>query len=114
MLIRKTDAMQKVLEARIGAERVQPEIGTLLAGAVAFPNWSRDGSYIYFHTYGSDPSLYRVRVSDRKLEKIVSLKGMRLTIGMFGTWCGLALDDSPVVLRDVGSQEIYALDLQFQ
>jgi hypothetical protein len=42
----------------------------------------------------------------------VSLKGLRLTIGPFGTWCGLALDDSPVVLRDVGSQEIYALDLQ--
>ena len=27
-------------------------------------------------------------------------------------WCGLALDNSPLVLRDVGSQEIYALDLQ--
>ncbi len=38
--------------------------------------------------------------------------GMRSTIGMFGTWSGLALDDSPVVLRDVGSREIYALDLQ--
>jgi hypothetical protein len=53
-----------------------------------------------------------VRVSDYKVEKIVSLKGMRLTIGMFGTWCGLAPDDWPLVLRDVGSQEIYTLDLQ--
>jgi dipeptidyl aminopeptidase/acylaminoacyl peptidase len=84
-----------------------------LAGiTVAYPNWSRDGNYIYFHSFGSDTALYRVRVSDHKLEKIVSLKGIRLTIGTFGTWCGLAPDDSPLVLRDVGTQEIYALDLQ--
>jgi Tol biopolymer transport system component len=78
----------------------------------AYPNWSRDGNYIYFHSFGSDTALYRVRVSDHKLEKIVSLKGIRLTIGTFGTWCGLATDDSPLVLRDVGTQEIYAFDLQ--
>ena len=84
-----------------------------LAGInTAYPNWSRDGKYIYFRTFGSDPALYRVRISDHKLEKIVSLKGIRLTIGVAGTWCGLAPDDSPLVLRDVGSQEIYALDLQ--
>ena len=58
------------------------------------------------------PPYYRVRISDHKLEKIVSLKGVRLTIGEIGTWCGLAPDDSPLVLRDVGTQEIYALDLQ--
>lgn len=88
---------------------------TELAGITsAYPNWSRDGNYIYFHTFGNDPAIYRVRISDHKLEKIVSLKGLRLTIGDFGTWCGLAPDDSPLVLRDVGSQEIYALDLQFQ
>jgi len=84
----------------------------LARSTAAYQNWSRDGNYIYFHSFGSDTALYRVRVSDHKLEKIVSLKGIRLTIGTFGTWCGLAPDDSPLVLRDVGSQEIYALDLQ--
>ena len=44
--------------------------------------------------------------------RIVSLKGIRLPIGFAGIWCGLAPDDSPLLLRDVGSQEIYALDLQ--
>jgi eukaryotic-like serine/threonine-protein kinase len=78
----------------------------------AFPNWSRDGNYVYFHSFGSDTSVYRVRISDHKLEKIVSLKSIRLTIGTVGTWCGLAPDDSPLVLRDVGTQEIYAFDLQ--
>jgi Tol biopolymer transport system component len=78
----------------------------------AYPNWSRDGKYVYFHSFGGDIAIYRVRISDHKVEKVVSLKGMRLTIGDFGTWCGLAPDDSPLVLRDVGSQEIYAIDLQ--
>jgi Tol biopolymer transport system component len=84
----------------------------LTKSTAAFPNWSRDGNYVYFHSFGNDTSLYRVRISDHKLEKIVSLKEIRLTIGTVGTWCGLAPDDSPLLLRDVGSQEIYALDLQ--
>ena len=79
---------------------------------VTFPNWSRDGRYVYFHSFGKDAAIYRVRVSDRKLERIVDLKGIRLTISDYGTWCGLAADDSPLILRDVGSQEIYALHLQ--
>ena len=56
----------------------------LASVGVAFPNWSRDGNYVYFHSFGSDPALYRVRISDHKLEKIVSLKGIRLTIGVAG------------------------------
>jgi hypothetical protein len=79
---------------------------------VSYPNWSRDGNYVYFQSFGRDPALYRVRIRDHKLEKIVSLKGIRPTIGVAGTWCGLAPDDSPLVLRDVGTQEIYSLDLQ--
>jgi Tol biopolymer transport system component len=84
----------------------------LAVGNAGFSNWSRDGKYVYFRSSGSDAAIYRVRVSDHKLEKVVSLKGLRITIGVVGTWAGLAADDSPLVLRDVGTQEIYALDLQ--
>jgi hypothetical protein len=41
------------------------------------------------------------------------LKGLRLASGVWGAWCGLAPDDSPLVLRDVGTQEDYAFDFQF-
>jgi len=85
------------------------ELESIPAG---FPNWSRDGTYLYFLSSGRDAAIYRVRISDHKLEKVVSLKGIRLTIGQVGTWCGLGPDDSPLILRDVGSQEIYALDVQ--
>src|SRR5262249_59823126 len=104
--LRPTLQAQFVLSSR-------PRGGELEKVSVAFPNWSRNGNYVYFHSSGSDATLYRVRVSNRELEKIVSLRGIRLTIGAIGTWCGLTPDDSPLVLRDVGTQEIYALDLQF-
>jgi hypothetical protein len=38
------------------------------------------------------------------------MKGFRRAEGQFGFWMGLAPDDSPLVVRDVGVQEIYALD----
>ncbi len=75
---------------------------------VNFPSWSRDSKHIYFDSLGADSAFYRVRISDRKLERLVSLKGVRRT--GFAGWSGLAPDDSPLLLRDVGSQEIYALD----
>jgi len=76
--------------------------------AVGFPSWSSDSKYIYFDSQGEDRAFYRVRISDHRLERLVSLKGLRLT-GDFG-WTGVAPDGSPLVLRDVGTQEIYAFD----
>ena len=75
-----------------------------------YPCWSRSGKYVYFDLLSqSEPAAYRVRISDRKLERVVSLKGLRRVLTI-GAWAGLAPDDSFLLLRDVGSQEIYALD----
>lgn len=80
---------------------------------VASPSWSRDGRYIYFMSfYQNDSAVFRVRVDDRKLEQWALLKNVRLTSGRFGPWMGLAPDDSVLVLRDVGTQDIYAFDFQ--
>jgi Tol biopolymer transport system component len=78
---------------------------------VNFLSWSRDGSYIYFDSRSSsDPALFRVRIHDRKLERLASLKGLRRPWGGIGPWTGLAPDDSLLLTRDIGTQEIYALD----
>jgi hypothetical protein len=55
--------------------------------------------------------LYRIRVADHNLELVASLQGIRLSPTYGGSLTGLASDDSPLVARDVGTQEIYALDL---
>ncbi len=82
------------------------EIAKVTAG---YPSWSRTGEYVYFLHQGDQPSVMRVRIRDRKLERVADLKNFRQT-GASGSWLGLAPDDSPLLLRDTGTQEIYALD----
>jgi serine/threonine protein kinase/Tol biopolymer transport system component len=84
-----------------------------LASAIAaYPSWSRDGKYIYFSDlpYQREAAFFRVRISDRKLEQVVSVKQLVHPYGIVGAWTGLTPDDSPLLLRNVGSEEIYALD----
>ena len=43
-----------------------------------WPRWSRDGKYIYFHGHRpDDPALFRVRIGDRKIDRIASAKNFR-------------------------------------
>jgi hypothetical protein len=76
---------------------------------MAFPNWSADGQYIYLFHGPDNPAVLRLRVRDRKVERVADLKGLPIT-GRYGFWLGLAPDDSPLLLHDAGSQDIYALD----
>jgi eukaryotic-like serine/threonine-protein kinase len=82
----------------------------VMKGPVAFPNWSSDGRYIYFLHYPDHPAVVRLRISDHKVERVADLTNIPLTgyVGHFSL--GLAPDDSPLVLRDTGSQDIYSLD----
>jgi len=79
----------------------------LYRGTVGYPNWSGDGRHLYFDT-GSE--LRRVKIEDHHVEVIASLKGFRRALSSLGQWFGLAPDDTPLVLRDVGTREIYALE----
>jgi eukaryotic-like serine/threonine-protein kinase len=76
---------------------------------LGFPNWSKSGEYVYFLHEENQPSVMRVRIRDRKLERVADLKNFRQA-GFWNVWLGMAPDDSPLLLRDTGTQEIYALD----
>jgi DNA-binding winged helix-turn-helix (wHTH) protein/Tol biopolymer transport system component len=78
------------------------------ADHVSSPTWSRDGKYIYYDTEGPPPwMLRRVRVADGRVEDIVDVERYPVAV----RWAGLALDDSPIVLRSLGAMEVYALEL---
>jgi len=79
--------------------------------SMGFPNWSKNGEYIYFLHEEDQPSVMRIRIRDRKIERVADLKNFQQT-GYWGIWLGMAPDDSPLLLRDTGTQEIYALDWQ--
>ena len=84
------------------------EIAKITCG---FPNWSKNSDYVYFLHEENDPAVMRVRLRDRKIERVADLKNFRET-GFYNVWLSLAPDDSPLLLRDTGTQEIYALDWQ--
>jgi serine/threonine protein kinase len=79
----------------------------------AYFSWSHDGKYIYLTTAGAESVFARVRIPDEhQIERLASLKDVRLFNGTFGTWTGIAPDDSLLILEDTSTDEIYALDLQ--
>jgi Tol biopolymer transport system component/predicted Ser/Thr protein kinase len=86
------------------------EIAKITCG---FPNWSKNGDYVYFLHEEDQPSVRRIRIRDHKIEPVADLKNFRQT-GFWTVWLGMAPDDSPLLLRDTGTQEIYALDWQAQ
>ena len=81
-----------------------------------FITWSHDATAIYFSTLLTEqPTIYRLRLRDAKLDSIVSLKSYRLYpqfLG-FGSWVGLAPGDVPLLVRDISTSEIYAFDVDF-
>ena len=78
---------------------------------MGFPTWSHDGKYIYFDTVSASATgFYRIRISDHNLERVPGPQGLRRVLG-FGGWIGVTSDGSLVLPRDLGTQEIYALEL---
>ena len=73
-----------------------------------FPSWSKDGRSICFLRENQEPGVYRISISDGKVEKLADLKGYRLT-GNEDSWMGLDTSDSPMLLRDLDTDDIYAL-----
>ncbi len=78
---------------------------------VAYPNWSRDGKYLYFDgILDNQEGFYRVQVATGKLERIFSMKGFQAAGGAFGNWSGIGPDEAPLLARDASIEELYALE----
>jgi tricorn protease-like protein len=73
--------------------------------------WSHDSKYIYYDgPSGDQTTAMRLRVADGQIEKVATLTGIRRATGAFGEWFGLGPGDAPLLLRNTGNQQIYALD----
>ena len=77
----------------------------------SWPTWSHDGRYVYYLQGSKSPGVLRLRVADRKIERVADLQNLHMT-GFYGSSLSLSPDDEPIVTRDIGSQEIFALDWQ--
>ena len=80
-------------------------------GNVDFPSFSRDGQSIYFIRFGIDQGVFRISLKGGEPEKTWDLKDWHLG-GLYGFSMSLDPTDAPLVPRDIGSQDIYALTLE--
>jgi Tol biopolymer transport system component/DNA-binding winged helix-turn-helix (wHTH) protein len=78
----------------------------------AWPAFSKDGKYLYFLRFTKeDQGIYRSLMHGGEPELVASLKGLKLT-GSLNGFMGLDPTDAPLVLRDTGTDDIYALSLE--
>jgi eukaryotic-like serine/threonine-protein kinase len=82
-----------------------------------FPSWSRDGKYLYFEgqtASGNIEAFYRADIATRKVEQVATYGNAQEVDGVAGfPWHGMTPDGEPLIAREAGSQEIYALDVDF-
>lgn len=113
-LIASTSDFTKLMVFDAGAQHWADLVSFKAPGYVV--NWmaTPDHRSVDYVAGGADAMLYQVRIADRKVELITSLKGVRRAIGPTGnTEISVAPDGSPVFTRDIGSQEIYALSVKW-
>ncbi len=80
------------------------------AATFGWLNWSKDGnSLLVLGRFETGEAVLKVRLSDRKVEKIADLKNSVFT-GRYGDSLAVAPDDSPLLLRDAGTYDVYSLD----
>jgi len=85
-------------------------------GLVGYLAWSADSGAVYFDTLVNDePGYFRVRIADSRLERVASFGNFRMYPGPFGpgSWTGLGPGDALLTVRDISSQEIYALEVEW-
>jgi eukaryotic-like serine/threonine-protein kinase len=80
-------------------------------GFAGFPRWSRDNRSIYFLGFYDNPGIFRIPVTGGDVERLTDLKGVPYT-GYYSVWFGLDPTDAPLLLRNVGTSDIYALALE--
>jgi eukaryotic-like serine/threonine-protein kinase len=81
-------------------------------GTLRYPNWSSDGKYLYFATSATDsPAYYRVKFGQSHPELLLDLKDIKQFSGDLGVWSAITPDGSPLFVRDMSTDEIYALEL---
>jgi len=80
-------------------------------GALGYFAFTRDSKSLLFDSQEvPDPYIYKLHIADFTFAPLVSLKDVTRFYGPFGAWSGIAPDGSPLLIRDISNQEIYALD----
>jgi serine/threonine protein kinase len=78
---------------------------------IGYPAWTSDSRYV---EYSTDTEVRRIKVGEPKPEVLFSIKQLhQYSTPEFGAWTDNAADNSRMFLRDVSTQNLYTLDVDF-
>ncbi len=78
---------------------------------LGYPAWTSDSHYV---EYATDTEVRRIKVGESKPEILFSIKQLhQYSTPEFGAWTDNAADNSRMFLRDVSTQNLYTLDVDF-
>lgn len=83
------------------------QLGT---GAFSWPNFSKDGQYLYILQWGGTPGVFKIRLSDGRTERVADLTNFVYTGRFSDSSLSLAPDNSPLLFREAGTSDVYSLD----
>jgi Tol biopolymer transport system component len=114
-IIALTSPVQRLILYDVKNDKWKP-FDTKQAFNGSFLAWSHDSAYVYLDCEVGGESRYcRLRIGDGKLEPLFDFKKLsRRFPGLWGgvAWLGLGPGDTPLFVRDISTQEIYALDVE--
>jgi serine/threonine protein kinase/Tol biopolymer transport system component len=116
--LRSPDGQYLAATNVVGDQLLLFEYGTqkwskLASMEVGVLRWSVDSKYLYIDGgSGAEAAIDRIRIADRKMERVAGLGSLRRVVSTWRPWMGLTPTGEPLLARDTGSQEVYALDLE--
>jgi Tol biopolymer transport system component/predicted Ser/Thr protein kinase len=80
---------------------------------VAYPAWTSDSRYVEYTTTYNSYACKRVKLGNTHPENLFTFKGLKVYWTELGFWSDNGPDDSRLLVRDISTPEIYALDVDF-
>jgi Tol biopolymer transport system component len=85
----------------------------LVRGTLGWLNWTHDGQRLQVLDTSGLGAVLEVRLSDGQTVRLADLKSFPIE-GRYHNSLATAPDDSPLLLRNAGTQDVYALELEEQ
>jgi Tol biopolymer transport system component len=104
--VRRRDQEVTIFDCR--RERWQP-LSDVHGG---YLNWSADSRWVYFATHNGARAVYRVDIYTHRIERVADLTRVEQGPFIFGTWVGMAPDESPIAVQNQTTENIYAWDFE--
>jgi hypothetical protein len=82
----------------------------VFSGPVGYASWSHDSRYIYSIQWRGDRGVVRIRAADGNAVRVVNLFDQKDSV-LDVSWVGLDPTDAPLMKREKGILDFYALTL---